>query len=133
MGERLRVLRISKGWSQAELATRMAGRDERWTQSTVAKTEAATRPIRLNELAALAETFNVPLAELVGSASDTSLGEEGHLRALILEDATLRARRREVQRQIEALDHELEVIEDELDRVGHEVHEAVRSRRTSHD
>ncbi len=129
VGERLRARRVVKGWSQAELATRMSGRDEKWTQSTIAKTEGATRPIRLNELAALAETLDVPLADLIEPEREVPLERRAELQALVIEDATLRARRAEVRRQWDHLDTELNDLEERLDRVGGAYADALESIR----
>jgi len=133
VGERLRALRVGRGWSQAELATRMSGRDEKWTQSTIAKTEGATRPIRLNELAALAETLDVPLTDLVEPEREVPLECRAELQALVIEDATLRARRAEVRRQLEHLEHELEDLEERLHGVGEAFAAALESIRTADD
>jgi len=133
VGERLRALRVGKGWSQAELATRMSGRDEKWTQSTIAKTEGATRPIRLNELAALAETLDVPLSDLIEPEREAPLERRAELQALVIEDATLRARRAELRRQWDHLDHELDDLDERLDRVGEAFAAALESIRTADD
>jgi len=133
VGELLRALRVGRGWSQAELATRMSGRDEKWTQSTIAKTEGATRPIRLNELAALAETLDVPLTDLVEPEREVPLECRAELQALVIEDATLRARRAEVRRQLEHLEHELEDLEERLHGVGEAFAAALESIRTADD
>ncbi len=133
VGERLRARRVGRGWSQAELATRMSGRDEKWTQSTIAKTEGATRPIRLNELAALAETLDVPLTDLVEPEREVPLECRAELQALVIEDATLRARRAEVRRQLEHLEHELEDLEERLHGVGEAFAAALESIRTADD
>lgn len=47
---RLRVMRQAAGLTQRQLAALMADRGhDVWTQTTVARTEAGTRPLRLNE------------------------------------------------------------------------------------
>lgn len=129
IGERLRALRVGRGWSQAELATRMAGRDEKWTQSTIAKTEGATRPIRLNELAALAETLDVLLTDLLEPERELPLERRAELQALVIEDATLRARRAQLQRQWDSIEHELNDLEDHIDSVGEAFASALESIR----
>lgn len=63
--ERARALRQAREWSQEDVAQRMTKLGFSWRQSTVAKTEAADRPIRVNEAAALATIFAVNLGELV--------------------------------------------------------------------
>lgn len=65
LGERVRTLRTARGWSQEELAREMTGAGFAWRQSTAAKTEAADRPLRVNEAAALAEVLGIPVEDLV--------------------------------------------------------------------
>lgn len=67
LGERVRELRQARGWSQDHLARRMRSIGFNWMQSTVAKTEAAERPIRVGEAASLATVFEVDIADLFRS------------------------------------------------------------------
>lgn len=63
--ETLIDLREERGWSQSELARRMAEAGwPKYTQMTVSRTEKGERPIRLNEAESLAEVFGVELFEL---------------------------------------------------------------------
>jgi transcriptional regulator with XRE-family HTH domain len=65
-GEELRRLRLARRWSQEELARRMSAAGHgNWHQTTVGKTEAAARPLRLNEAVALAGLFEVPVTQLI--------------------------------------------------------------------
>ena len=58
-------LREERGWSQSELARRMAERGwDKYTQMTVSRTEKGERPIRLNEAQGLADLFEVDLSTL---------------------------------------------------------------------
>lgn len=68
LGERVRELRRARGWSQDELARRMRSAGFSWLQSTVAKTEAADRPIRVDEAASLATILGVDIADLIRPA-----------------------------------------------------------------
>jgi transcriptional regulator with XRE-family HTH domain len=61
----LRNLRVANGWSQREVAERMKAFGYDWQQATVARIEAASRPLRLNELLDLAALYNVPLTDLL--------------------------------------------------------------------
>jgi transcriptional regulator with XRE-family HTH domain len=65
LGQRVRDLRLGLGVSQAELGEALAKYGFPMHQTTVAKLEAADRPIRVNEAAALARIFKVPLAQLM--------------------------------------------------------------------
>jgi transcriptional regulator with XRE-family HTH domain len=65
-GEEVRRLRLARRWSQEEVARRMsAAGHSNWHQTTVGKTELATRPLRLNEAVALAGLFSVPVTQLI--------------------------------------------------------------------
>ncbi len=65
-GRHVRLLRQRRGWSQQEVAEKMRAWGYEWSQATVTRLEAATRPLRLNELADLALLFEIPLGELLG-------------------------------------------------------------------
>ena len=60
-GARVRELRTRRDMHQAVLALAMRRSGFRWHQQTVARVEAGSRPVRLNEATALAEIFGVPL------------------------------------------------------------------------
>lgn len=65
-GYALRMLRTTRGMSQQQVADAMVGHGHRgWRQTTVAKTEAAQRPLRVNELVSLAAILDVRLEKLV--------------------------------------------------------------------
>lgn len=65
-GQELRRLRVARGWSQDEVARRMAAYGyNSWHQTTVGRIEAAQRPLRLNEAVALTTLFGVPLYQLL--------------------------------------------------------------------
>jgi hypothetical protein len=87
----------------------MASRYEGWTQSTVAKTEAATRPIRLDEISALAHVLAIPVHELVSTEKGSErLQAEAELQRLLLERASLRAWANDVERRQNELQSELD-------------------------
>jgi transcriptional regulator with XRE-family HTH domain len=65
---RLRELRTALGWSQREVAIRMRAFGFDWSQTNVSKIEAGTRGVRVNEAAAFALLFDVPLGELLDAA-----------------------------------------------------------------
>lgn len=70
LGALVRLKRTELGWSQKELADRLTSTDAGWfgpaaTQSTVARIEGATRPIRVNELYPLAEALGTTVDELL--------------------------------------------------------------------
>lgn len=72
-------LRENRGWSQSELARRMVEAGHvNYTQMTVSRTEKHERPLRLNELAALAHVYGVGMSDLYGEQ------ERPHLRSEIM-------------------------------------------------
>jgi transcriptional regulator with XRE-family HTH domain len=73
VGANIKMLRAQRGLTQAELAEAMQGLGYSWIQTTVAKTEAADRPLRLNEVADLAQVLRVRLPELVSTDTDWAL------------------------------------------------------------
>lgn len=63
--ETLVDLREERGWSQSEVARKMAEAGwPKYTQMTVSRTEKGERPIRLNEAEALAGVFGIEMFEL---------------------------------------------------------------------
>jgi transcriptional regulator with XRE-family HTH domain len=73
VGAQVKVLRVQRGLTQAELADAMQGLGHSWIQTTVAKTEAADRPLRLNEVADLAKILGVRVPHLVSTRTDWDL------------------------------------------------------------
>ena len=63
-GTRLRELRRGGRWSQAALAEEMTARGFRWHPTTVARAEKGQRRVALEEAAALADLFSVPLESM---------------------------------------------------------------------
>jgi transcriptional regulator with XRE-family HTH domain len=64
-GERIKELRLAHHWTQASLARAMRTRGYNWLQTTAAKTEAAERPLRLNEATDLARVLGVQVCDLL--------------------------------------------------------------------
>jgi transcriptional regulator with XRE-family HTH domain len=94
-GRELRRLREARRWSQEETARRMSAYGYCWHQTMIAKTEAAERPLRLNELAAMCNLFGVTPADLLAVVPGMTARElEGQAaaRAARLEDRIARAR-----------------------------------------
>jgi len=61
----LRLLRQGHGWSQQDVAEKMKPYGYQWSQATVTRLESASRPIRINELTALAALYNIPVQQLL--------------------------------------------------------------------
>jgi transcriptional regulator with XRE-family HTH domain len=73
VGANVKYWRTKMGLTQAELAEAMQGLGHSWIQTTVAKTEAADRPLRVNEVADLARVLGTRLPHLVSSHADWEL------------------------------------------------------------
>jgi transcriptional regulator with XRE-family HTH domain len=94
-GRKLRLLRQQRGWSQQDVMERMRAYGYRWSHATVTRLEAATRPIRLNELADLAALYGVPVVQLLEA------GAPDDLDALEREIEELAAKRRAVREHLD--------------------------------
>jgi transcriptional regulator with XRE-family HTH domain len=73
VGANIKTRRAQLGLTQAQLAEAMQGLGHSWIQTTVAKTEAADRPLRVNELADLARVLDVRVPELVSTDADWAI------------------------------------------------------------
>lgn len=87
LGALVRLKRTERGWSQTELADRLRRTGAGWsgplaTQSTVARIEGATRPIRVNELYPLAEALGTTVDELLPGLAGPSYTPEAAAEAL---------------------------------------------------
>lgn len=58
LGQRVKALRLVRGWTQAQLAEVLTEEGLSFSQGTVAKLEGAKRPTTITELVALARIFN---------------------------------------------------------------------------
>jgi transcriptional regulator with XRE-family HTH domain len=65
VGRALRQLRLSRNWSQEEVAVRMTVYGYDFHQTTIAKIEGAQRPLRVRELADFAALYGVEVQDLV--------------------------------------------------------------------
>ncbi len=104
----LKTGREELGMSQEQVATAMNDLGFSWRQTTVAKTEAATRPIRVNELVALAGVLGVDVRQLLGK-----LGENWNASARMLV-ATAQLTR--AHRKVETLATEIDRVKAEIAR-----------------
>ena len=69
LGKRIKDLREGKQWSQPQLAEKLADRKTPMHATTIAKIEAGTRSVRINEAVALAEIFDVTVDGLLGRST----------------------------------------------------------------
>jgi len=95
-GREFRRLREARGWSQEEVARRLAALGIDWHQTMVSRTEAADRPLRLNEAAALCGVFGIRLEALltdVPGSTAQDLDDLAAARAACLESQVARIRK----------------------------------------
>jgi transcriptional regulator with XRE-family HTH domain len=85
----LRLLRQARRWSQLEVAEKMRAYGYQWSQATVTRLEAASRPIRLNELADLAALYGVPVTQFLESPPEGLTDLEEEIERLRAEHAVL--------------------------------------------
>ncbi len=69
-GARFADLRRENRWTQQQVTEAMVGRGFSWSATTATKTEAGSRPIRVDEAVALCELFDATLGDLVGDTEE---------------------------------------------------------------
>jgi transcriptional regulator with XRE-family HTH domain len=72
-GAKIKARRMELGMSQEQLSDEMRRLGHSWHQTTVVKTEAAGRPLRLNELTDLARILGVRASHLAATETDFKL------------------------------------------------------------
>lgn len=86
-GRGIKTMREARGWSQTELAERLAELGFEYHQTTIGKIESAARPLRLSELFAFAGVFGIPASDMLAATGSTvnpdsfSVDEEEHYAA----------------------------------------------------
>jgi transcriptional regulator with XRE-family HTH domain len=120
-GRALRRLRLSKGWSQEEVARRMQAYGYDFHQTMIAKIEAAQRPLRVRELADFAALYGVDIQQLIYPPSSSleevtrELNEAELRRSLYRQQAdSAAARAAELQHELFAVEADLESARREL-------------------
>ena len=103
-GARMRRARQRAGVSQGDLVANLLLMHEvHWHQTTVARTEAGERPVRLSEAVAVADLLNVPLGELAYEPADDTT----RIERVALAYAELARVRQGIDRQLSRLHHEM--------------------------
>lgn len=92
---KIREVRQARHMSQESLADAMKSRGFPWYQATVAKIESGRRPLRADELAAVASALGIPAGDLLPGASESAdpAGLERALRERIAAEILSGARR----------------------------------------
>lgn len=111
LARRVRAYRQSKEWSQDDLAREMNQLGFAWTQGIVTRTESATRPIRVDEAAALATLFGVGIEYLI--REDEQPLDAMYERTLLLRPPLLR-RLDSTQRDVREIETELAAVDAKL-------------------
>lgn len=137
LGSRLKQLREAAGMPQAGLAGRMVRLGHSWQQTTVAKTEASQRPIRVNEAVDLARIFGIQVSELIGPPANPFQEHESLLTAEAaqrpdprtlpsVEWLLLKIRRDRKLNEIDGMDYELQALKAQLSDKEREIEAAQR-------
>ena len=79
----LRVERDGRKWSQAHLAQLLRDKGIQAHPTTVAKIEAGERAAKIDEIAAIADIFEVSLDRMIGRTVASDADEQHALRALV--------------------------------------------------
>lgn len=72
LGRRLRALREERNWSQADVVSELGRVGLSWHQTTAAKVEAGSRPLKASEVLALSIVLGVPVQDLFNDNGQTS-------------------------------------------------------------
>ena len=72
-GTKIKTRRVELGMSQEHVSDEMRRLGHPWHQTTVAKTEVAGRPLRLNELTDLARILGVRTSHLAATETDMKM------------------------------------------------------------
>lgn len=75
MCDKFRILREERGWSQKDLAEKVGEYGFDFHQSTIAKIESGSRPLRVAEMYALSHVFRIPPGAVFFMAYSTDEGE----------------------------------------------------------
>lgn len=117
MAQSLRALRESRQFSQERVAELMREAGYSWQQTTVAKTEAGARPIRVNEAVELARIFKAAVDIFLDPVGD-EFGRTG-----------IQIRLAEARANLDAAQHQVETAQAALERAKNDKAEAEKQLR----
>ena len=119
VGRQVRLLRQVRNWSQLEVAEKMQAYGYQWSQATVARLEAATRPIRLNELPDLAALFGIPVRQFLDiQGTDFEFDD---LDALRREITSLEGKHAELQKDLQGAQAAAQTAHEAMNTIAMEV------------
>ncbi|WP_284226041.1 helix-turn-helix transcriptional regulator [Mycobacterium antarcticum] len=113
--ERLRMERVRRSWSQAYVAKCLSDMGiGQMHISTIAKIEAGGRVVRLTEAAAIADLFDIPLANLLGRQNEGEAGAHAKRAARRLREVLSHAGERggRFQRDVFGAESDLATVDD---------------------
>lgn len=115
--ENLAFLRTARGISQSELARKLKARGMKFHQQTVQRVEDGTRPVRLNEAYAIAETLGTDLSTMTTPGTPKALalkyGVDGIRRDLTALDQPIEELFGDAERSLMSLLYDIKVRLDE--------------------
>jgi transcriptional regulator with XRE-family HTH domain len=138
IGQRVRAHREKRGWSQAHLGKLLADFGAPMNQPMVYKLEYGSRPLRVNEVQALALAFDVTMDDLLtgkDASAEIVAAEEAYRRAWGLFHA-LKLRQSDSRVRWLAAEKELKDAQDAADKQRESVAEAraaLEAARTAHE
>jgi transcriptional regulator with XRE-family HTH domain len=118
VGARVREMRRARGISQAQLGQAMGTLGYPMEQPTVYKLENGTRPLRLNEVAALAAVFEVDVMDLLSADFD-----EEERRKALHELLDSNQRRGRLEEALDEAKDRLTAAQQEVDRLRVQLHD----------
>ncbi|MFC5999352.1 helix-turn-helix domain-containing protein [Quadrisphaera sp. GCM10027208] len=99
IGGNIRRLREARGLSQRQLCAELVLHGLSWHQTTLSKVEAGDKPLRVNEAAALASYFDVPVESLWDEPELQAAQDE--VQMSIIRERNLRMAEERERRQLE--------------------------------
>jgi transcriptional regulator with XRE-family HTH domain len=129
-GQALRRLREAHGWTQEVAASRMRVYGYDFHQTTIAKIEAAQRPLRVRELVDFAALYGVEVRELIYAPSASFEEAEGEIASVETQLAAARERSEDSHRRLAAAQQTLSAVEAQQAECSREV--AVLEGRLDH-
>lgn len=96
-GAKVRSLRLERGWTQGDLASKMTAAGHPMHQTTVAKLENGTRPTSVAEASSLASIYGISTGSLFGDTTPHDVSSNGSAlfeKWAFMESEAVRARER---------------------------------------
>lgn len=96
-GAKVRSLRLERGWTQRDLASKMTAAGHPMHQTTVAKLENGTRPTSVAEASSLASIYGISTGSLFGDTTPHDVSSNGSAlfeKWAFMESEAVRARER---------------------------------------